>query len=435
MSDKRGIGTMISDDVEMTTGNLDLFTPIIPEKVLLYGNTIELNPVNSISDSGPFEFHISRDPDHYLYLPLTRLYGTVRVVKLNGDELATTDETSVCNLFPQSLFKQMEIEVEGVQVNDISTSTYALKAYLETILTYSGEAKDTHLKMAGWITDSVGKENATDATSWQKRQELIINKNFYFSMILHCDFFQMERFLIPNTGITLKMIRNSDSYSFISPSLKAKILIKNLRLSVHKIKVAAEIDRAIETNLAREPAIYPITQSKIKSFLLQSGTTHTIVQNVLTGNLPQSLIICFIDARSYNGDVRYNPFVFQHFNLNTLNLRYNGNPIHPRPFEPKYDDGNMMREYRNLFDHGGCYHTNNVITISMKEFVSNSNFYIYDFNPDLCNSFHHHSLKNGHLDVEVGWSSPLENNIYMLIYSSYPQTITIDSNRNVSLIE
>ena len=178
MSDKRGIGTMISDDVEMTTGNLDLFTPIIPEKVLLYGNTIELNPVNSISDSGPFEFHISRDPDHYLYLPLTRLYGTVRVVKLNGDELTTADETSVCNLFPQSLFKQMEIEVEGVQVNDISTSTYALKAYLETILTYSGEAKDTHLKMAGWITDSVGKENATDAPSWQKRQELILNKNF-----------------------------------------------------------------------------------------------------------------------------------------------------------------------------------------------------------------------------------------------------------------
>jgi hypothetical protein len=142
MSDKRGIGTLICDDVEMTTGNLDFFTPIIPENVLRNGSTIELNPVNAITDSGPYEFQISRDPDHYIYLPLTRLFGTVKVVKLDGSPLTAEDNTSVCNLFPQSLFKQMEIDVEGTQLNDISSSTYAIKAFLETILTIV----NTHLQ-------------------------------------------------------------------------------------------------------------------------------------------------------------------------------------------------------------------------------------------------------------------------------------------------
>jgi hypothetical protein len=435
MSDKRGIGTLICDDVEMTTGNLDFFTPIIPENVLRNGSTIELNPVNAITDSGPYEFQISRDPDHYIYLPLTRLFGTVKVVKLDGSPLTADDNTSVCNLFPQSLFKQMEIDVEGTQLNDISSSTYAIKAFLETILTYSNDAKSTHLKMAGWSADTVGKENSTDAESWTKRSNLIMDKNYYFSMILHCDFFQMERFLIPNTSVTLKMIRNSDSYSFISPSLKAKILIKNLRLSVHKVKIAPDFDKAIESNLLKEPALYPLTQSKIKTFLMQSGTSTITVQHVLSGSLPHSLVVCFLDARSYNGDIAYNPFLFQHFNLNLLNVQVNSNPVHPRPFQPNYADGNFCREYRNLMDHGGCHHSNNVITITPEQFISNANFYIYDLSPDLCNAYHHHASKTGYMDIEVGWSTPLVNNIYMLLYSSHRQTIAIDHNRNVTLLE
>lgn len=435
MADKRGIGTLICDDVEMTTGNCDFFTPIIPENVLRHGTTIELNPINAISDSGPFEFSIPRDPDHYLYLPMTRLYGTVEVVKLDGTALTDAETTSVCNLFPHSLFKQMEIEVEGNQVNDISSSTYAIKAYLETILTYGSEAKNTHLQMSGWSSDTVGKENATDADSWKKRLGWIKDKKYHFSTILHCDFFQMQNFLLPNTSLTLKMIRNSDSYSLIAPELKAKIRIKKLYLTIRKIKIAPDFDKAIESNLAKEPALYPLTQSKIKSFLLQSGTSTTFIQNILSGSLPQSLVICFIDARAFNGDVAFNPFCFPNFSLNLLNLRVNGNPFHPRPFQPDYASGDFLREYRNLMDHGGVQHGNNTIAISPKEFVSNSNFYVYDFSPDLCNSFHHHTTKHGHIDVEVGWSSSLGNNIYMLVYSSHRQTLVIDSNRNVTLIE
>ena len=221
----------------------------------------------------------------------------------------------------------------------------------------------------------------------------------------------------------------------ISTTLKAKIQIENLRLSVHKIKIAPDFDKAIENNLLKEPALYPLTQSKIKSFLLQSGTSSTSIQNALTGSLPQSMVVCFLDARAFNGSVSYNPFTFTHFNLNLLNLRVNGNPFHPRPFQPNYSTGDFYREYRNLMDHGGVQHGNNAIAINLKEFVSNSNFYIYDFSPDLCNSYHQHASKQGSIDIELGWSKPLTDNIYMILYSSHKQTILIDSNRTITLLE
>lgn len=436
MTDKRGSGTFVTDNTELTTGNLDIYTAPVTEHVLRSGLTVELNPINALTDSGPYEFQLSRDPEHYTYLPLTRLYGTVKVVKSDSKELTATDDVSICNMFPQTLFKQIEIEVEGKQVNDISSSTYPIKAFMETVLTYGSDAKITHLVSAGWSQDQTGKaDKLAENAGWVERQKKIKGKNYHFSMILHADFLQMERFLLPNTNVTIKLIRNSDNYSLISATSIAKIEIKKLRLSVHKVKIADDFNQAILSNLNKEVALYPITQSKIKTFLIQSGTSTTTIQNVLSGTLPQSLIIGFLHAKSFNGDIAFNPFHFQHFSLNLLNLKINGKPFHPRPLQPDYSDDDFKREYRLLMDNIGIHHSNMTIDIGEADYASHLNFYPFDFTPDLCNSVHHHASKIGHIDVELGFKTALANSIYMVVYSAHPQTITIDNNRNTNLIE
>ncbi len=313
MTDKRGSGTFVTDNTELTTGNLDVYTAPITEQVLRSGLTVELNPINALTDTGPYEFQLSRDPEHYTYLPLTRLYGTVKVVKsADSKDFAATDVISVCNMFPQTLFKQIEIEVEGKQVNDISSSTYPIKAFMETVLTYGSDAKKTHLTLAGWENDQAGvADKMTENKGWVSRKNRVIGVNYHFSMILHADFIQMERFLLPNTNVTIKLIRTSDNYSLMSATSIGKIEIKNLRLSVHKVKIADDFNHAILTNLAKEVALYPITQSKIKTFLIQTGTSTTTIQNVLSGTLPQSLIIGFLHAKMAM-------LLIIHFNFNIL---------------------------------------------------------------------------------------------------------------------
>lgn len=437
MTDKRGSGTFVTDNTELTTGNLDFFTPPATEHVLRSGLTVEIDPNGSMLDTGPYEFFLPADPEHYTYLPLTRLYGTVKVVKsADSKDLTDADVVSVCNLFPQTLFKQIEIEVKGKQVNDLSSSTYPIKAFMETVLTYGEDAKKTHLTLAGWEPDEVDvADKGVTNSGWVNRKKRIIGKNYHFSMILHADFLQMERFLLPNTPVKIKLIRNIDNYSLISPTSIAKIDIQKLRLSVHKVGIAKDFNNAILANLSKEVAIYPITQSKISSFLINSGTTSVTIPNIISGTLPQSIIIGFLHNKSFNGDVTYNPFHFQHFNLNMLNLKVNGMPFHPRPLQPDYSDGNYKREYRMLMDNTGIHHGNMTIDISEKEFVSHCNFYPFDFTPDLCNSVHHHSTKTGSIDVDVGFKTALTNSIYMVVYSAHPQTITIDSNNNPTLFE
>jgi len=84
----------------------------------------------------------------------------------------------------------------------------------------------------------------------------------------------------------------------MSATSLGKIQFKDLKLTIRKMKVAEEFSKSIQSNLSREQALYPITQSRIRTFLIQSGTTTTTLQNVLSGSLPQSLLIGFLSAKS-----------------------------------------------------------------------------------------------------------------------------------------
>jgi len=84
---------------------------------------------------------------------------------------------------------------EGKTNNDITSSTYPLKAYIEKTLTYDKNSTYTHLKMEGYEPDDNGYEDkiSIDKTAcndgFTKRRSQTIGKPYYFNMIIHADFF------------------------------------------------------------------------------------------------------------------------------------------------------------------------------------------------------------------------------------------------------
>jgi hypothetical protein len=261
MADKIGLGTFINDETELTSSGLDLFSVPPVDSTLVDGMTVYYYPIGSITDSGPYEFNIPKDNDSYIYLPMTRLEGEVEVVKTNGEALAAGDNTSVVNLFPQSLFKQVECEVNGTQVCDLSTPSYAYKSFLETHISYSTAAKQTHLQCSMYESDTADAMDTWDNDGSKKRLEAIKGKKVFFSNIIHSDFFQCHRYLLPNTDVRLKFVRNEDKFSlFGSAQNKAKIKMNNLKLAVRKIKIDPKVKEMQENTLKTMPAIYPLTQ-------------------------------------------------------------------------------------------------------------------------------------------------------------------------------
>ena len=439
MSDKHGIGTFVNEAHELATDGLDLFSVPPVESALLYGKQLTLYPTSVLTSEGPIEFLIPSDSTDFTVLPLTRLEGEIEITKADGSAITAADKISIVNLFPQSLWKQIECSIKDTQINDLSTPTYHYKSFIETHLTFPDEVKTTTLKDCElYIKDTLGKENAllldTDGKNegFVQRREFFVGKKLYFSMILHIDFFQCPRYFLPGCDIKLKFIRADDNFSILSDGVDAKIKINKLQLKIRRVTADASIVSAIESNLNSTPAVYPICKSVIKTHLLNANTKNHHISQIVRGKLPRSFILCFVSAKAYDSNRAKNPFTFENFGLNLLNVLINGEPLNPTLFQPDFETENYLREYRWMLDNIGLQQIgSNGITKS--EFKSNSCFFPFDLSPDQCNSFYLHGIENGTIDIDVGFKTALTENVYCLMYSSYDELITIDKNRNVSM--
>lgn len=437
MADKVGLGTFITDQSELTTSGLDIFTVPPVDTVLREGRSVYYYPTTSVTNAGPYEFHVTRDPDAFIHLPMTRLEGCLEITKSDGAAFAATDNISVVNLFPQSIFKQVECQINGTEVCDLSTPTYAYKSFLETHLTYSETAKKTHLQCSMYEKDDSGLEEKIDLTNTaaKTRAGKAFGKQVFFSNIIHSDFFQSEKYLIPNTDLHLKFIRNDDTFSLLGPkAIKYTIKVLSLKLLVRKVKVEPSVHQAIESQLASTPAIYNITRSNIRTFQVPSGTSSLDIPNIIQGNLPRSLHIGFVATDAFNGAQEKNPFYFNHNGINKFNIKINGVPVSPTPLEPNFATGDYTREYRWFLDNLGIHHENESNGINMEEFKNNSCIWNFDLTPDLCNSFHLHETRTGSIDVTFGFSTNSTKALTMIVYACYNSSIAIDADRNVKVL-
>ena len=442
MREKFGVGMFVDEDHELASTSLDLFSMPIVDNSLIHGNNLTIYPTVSVkNNNGPYEFFIPSDGNDYTQLNMTRLQGEIEIVK-KADETtlpAAADNVAVINMLPSTMFRQIEVELNEHQIADLSTPTQAWKSYIQTQLSYSEEAKNTHLVTWCYVKETPGKEEtltiaAADGSKAFIAKNTMIKTKVRFSTILHIDFFQSQRLLIPGMTIKLRFVRNDDAFSILAPTDIWKVKLNDLKLKIQRVTIDPEISNSIENKLQSTPICYPIIQSKIKTFLLNTGTQSERISNVYRGVLPKTVYIALLDSAAFNGTVNKNPFVFKDFGLNYFNLYINGEPFLNEAWQPDFANGDFIEIYQHFIDNIGISHSSDSVGITVEDFKSNCCFFAFDFSPDLSNGIHMYGNKTGSLDIQLGFKAPLAQNINCLIYGSFNEAIIIDKNRNVSVI-
>lgn len=438
MTSKAGIGALVTEEHELGTIALDLFTRPEIEGTQIAGRPQTIYMHTPISDAGPFEFIIPSDSNDYISLDQTTLYGEVQVKKTDNTDFADGDIVSIINNFPQTLFRQVEVYLNNVCVSDLSTPTYAYKAFIENHLTYDDDIKSTTLRAKEmYIKDIIGSEgNITNALKveggFKARREKMKNK-ICFDMKLHCDFLGSQRYLIPGVEMKIKLIRNDDAFSLMSTKNDYKISMNKLELNIRKVVVEPQISHAIENKLSSEPALYPIANSKIRTYLINSGIQSQHIAQIIRGKLPRSFLFGLVPAKAFDGDITYNPFQFKHYDVNYLNVFINGEPIHPKAITPQWDNDECLPQYTWMLNNIGL-HQNFSNGLTLGDFKSNSCFFAYDLSPDLCNSTYMHHSEQGVVDISISFKTALAENVYVVLYATYNDTVLIDKNRNVTIV-
>lgn len=435
-----GVGTFVNESYE---GNgdrmLDLFNPVVKEDTMHDGKEIEIFPTGVVTDTGPYDFIIPSDGNEFTAMPLTRLHGEIEIVKNDGTAVTNTELNAPVNLLPQTLFRQIELYVNGKQIADLSTPTYPYKAFIQTHLGNTSDCKKITYSPEMWSEDTLGKENTftltgeTKADSFVSRHTKIKEGKMYFSMILHVDFLQCKSLLMPGVELKLRFVRNDDAFSILGTTLVTKIKIHKLHLTVRRIKLDPIVSAGFEKTLLTTPAVYPIANSKIKTYTLATGIQSERISQIFRGTLPRQVIVGFVDSKGADGNVNANPFKFEQFGINYFNCYINGEPLLPRAFQPDVTNKNFWREYRWFLDNTGCLLSNPTHGISYEQFKTNSHFFVFDMSPDLCNSFHIHQPISGTFDLQVAFNAALTKNITAIIYATFDEKVIIDKDGEVTL--
>jgi hypothetical protein len=219
---------------ECTKSELDLFSVPPTQTSLEKGHWVEHQPVSSVADAGPITFTVPGTED-YVDLSKTILVVRAKVTKADGADLDADEKVGIVNNFLHSLFKQVDVFLKEKQVTQ-ATSTYAYRAYLETLLNYGPAAKDSQLTASMFYKDKAGKMDVADPTvANAANANLGLKKRYEFSKTsgtvemtgpIFCDVFMTERLLLSFVDLKLVLNRNSREFCLMASEDGADYRVK-----------------------------------------------------------------------------------------------------------------------------------------------------------------------------------------------------------------
>jgi len=417
---------------ECSKSELELFS-IPPTQVAIQSSyTNQYNPISSIVEASVIDFAIAGNADEYIALADTELCVTAKIEKEDGSALTAAESVTIapCNYFLHSLFSQIDVTV-GDRLVSGATNSYPYVAYLESLLSFSPDVKESQLASSLWVHDNNKDENF-------KKRSAISKQSAVFQMVgrLHVDFFKTPRLLVNNVDLHVRLTRSKDSFCVegnADCTISPKVVISECCLKIRKVRpsptIFTEHQRILQTSNCR----YPYRKVVTKVVSIPSGNQSVHCDNLFLGQLPVRLVVGFVYHENFNGALKTSPFDFPHLNLNYLALNVNGIQVPARPLTPNFDGNRYGEAYMTLFHGMGISWKNSTHGITPDVYKNGCALYAFDLTPDDCgNSSSHVNLVNsGVLRLEAKFSKNLSKSVNLICYAEMENVVEIDFSRNV----
>ncbi|KAK3918858.1 hypothetical protein KUF71_011651 [Frankliniella fusca] len=371
------------------------------------------------------------DPAHML------LYIKQKIVNADGSDIAAADnsDATLVNYGLHAQFCQIDASINGTVISQ-SSMTYPWRAYIEAFLNYDKAAKDTHLQQRMWHEDTAGHHDSLDSNqnlglAW-RRARTKLSREFEMMGPLHLDICNTDRLLLNNCTLRVKLTRSRDAFALMSTKGTEKIKLLDVKLYVRRVNISPSVLLAHAQALEKSPAKYPVNRVDIKTVTIAQGMHSKTIDNLFMNQLPQRVIIGFVDNHAYNGDYARNPYNFQHFNLNYLQLHVDGQAVPSHPLTPDFSKDLYMECYNTLFSGTGIHWKDEGNGISWSDYPKGNTLFVFDLSPDLSASEPHWNLqRQGTMRLDLRFAAPLAQPINCVVYAEFQNLIEIDKDRNV----
>lgn len=414
----------------------DIFS--VPPTQLSVNNDVETEqrPTQPMTNDRLVQFEFMTAPNEYVRWSETELYMKLRLL-LNGDkgrDLTIDDWAAVEpeKNFMHTMIQTINLSINGRLVTKSSIS-YPYRAYFDTLIGYSREAKEGHLCSVLWRDDEMIRWTNEKVDDKEK-----FGAYFELRGRLCLDIAQQGRAMLGGMHYKMDIRFNKPEFALWNThdDLKPDWQITNISLLVHRSCVSAGTLTAHMRALQHSTAKYPITRHEIRTLSIPQGMSDVITDQIFNGQLPRRVLVGFVKDAAYRGSFGHRPFNFETFDINHLCFTINGQ-IYPRsPYTPNFNKKLVMREYYGFLQAFNQDSYNPVLQLSLEDYLAGSTFYAYNFAPDLgdgCGFGGHLSLiQTGALGMHIRFATPPAAPFTAIMFAEFDNMIEIDKNLQVS---
>ena len=349
---------------------LDIFTSAAVIKGTKGGKLQRAYAKNALDNDGPLEFEFSVGEDETI--DPTNVYiefecsivineeGTNKKIKTatSGGDALPEQVVIPVNGLGSSLFKNIEVKLNGKVINS-NDNLYMYRADLTKRLFEQGTTQSSSMDASGWLQEEIPFEiipvakmkelaqkeaNLDLATVSKKIKDTNLSKRYLRTRAskstvitdrLYTDIFNdnvyPKTYIPPNSKINITLTKNPSKFVFLSPEDKNyKLDISKAHLLVRKVRLTDEIKKEIEKRRETNKCVIPLTYVIMKTYNHSEGRTDVGMKNIFTGPKPKRMFAALVNNNAFHGDLKLDPFNYQHFNMEFVAARINGECI---PFE------------------------------------------------------------------------------------------------------
>ena len=407
--------------------------PKMVQQDIDHSYTIALTPHNSIIAGNNVIFHIEGGTD-FTDLANSFLEVELDVTTAAGEALAAGKAVCPINNIFHSLWSQVQVKLKDCIVSHPSPN-YGYQAYIENLLNFSKQSKDTWMTSVGWYMDQATKFDDAANTSLAARRAWVTGtETLKLRGKLSTDI-SNQPLLIPSHAdiqITLTPQRSAFALLNFEAEGEFKLDIKSAKLMVRKVKLYPARVAEFEKEIARAPIRLPISQTKVTTVSISSGLTAFQQNAIFSGELPHTIVCGLVANGSYSGSKNKNPFNFQHATLNHIQLKVNELLVPTYPLNPSFDDAKVIEAYETLYDVVGRLGDDWSNGLTTADYCGGSALYGFTVAQDsLCRGDQPDLI--GQIDISLKFGTPLPETMTLVIYSSTRAEVIIDKFRNVLL--
>ena len=376
------------------------------------------------------EFEIE-SADHYIELNKTEVEVKMRIKKADKTNLVAADNVGLINYPVASLFKDVEIQLNNETITS-GSSNYADRAIMEILLTYNKDAVNSWLRAGGFEYDTAGKmdkanPNEADGNAGLKERAKYSKESKEVTVRgkLHEDLFNQPKPLPSKNRLYIKFTRSKDSYCLMSDADNAAYIIEIVEMSLHIRKV--KMSNTYLQNMVNKYIRFPIDRVVQKEFVITSGISKYVENNIHNGQLPTKVVFGFVDNNAHRGDYKLNPFNFAHANVEKVSLYLEGQLVNQRAISTKFATGDVMEGYWGLTRATNTRYTNGGPLITLDDYkLGGYALWAYDLSPSQCDEEFIDSKREGKLALEVEFAENVTKTLSICIYLQFDAEIQIN---------